>query len=321
MGVSNVNAAAPPAAPAAPKPAIPGEKINLRVGSFGYDSADNEGTRSKGFAFFNGALSATPRQTSWSDVVENYESNKTGGTVAYLGKAKEGTDITKMLGQGRAVRPEWANYAQFQGTKIESKGGAKLMTRSGKALEAWAKKAGDQIPNNPWGKGSDAAAAALAFEKQFMANDERALREMTDLQRRQYGAIYEIEGSHVDRYKDIGAMEGGDSWEARQAQKNRRDNPRVTSAFQFIAPTNDLNAIEQYKLLRYELRDIHTGKAVGSGLDPDYNPLGMQEADRYQPGEFIQEGAEFAQMRIAGREARQTGKSKLTTDDTTSVQL
>lgn len=300
MGISNINAGlgAPP--PPKNQPPTPGENMYMRVGSFGYDSSGNRGTRDKGFAFL--------------------DREETAGTVAYLGEAKRGTDITQMLGQGRAVRPEWANYAQYQGLKIESKGGAEHMMDSATNLESWLKKANDMVSENPWGKGPDAAAAALEFERTFLANDERALREMTDLQRRQYGAVYEISDSQVDRYKDISQYMSDDTPEARAAQRDRRDNPREGKEFQFIAPTNDLNAIEQYKLLRYELRDIHTAKAVGSGLDPDYNPLGLVEQDRYMPGEFVQESAEFAQMRIADRGARQKGKGKLT-KDTKSVQL
>jgi len=139
---------------------------------------------------------------------------------------------------------------------------------------------------------------------------------MTDLQRREYGAIYAIKGSHVDTYKDIGGYASDDSPAARRAQRDSMNNPRENQQFQFIAPTGDLNAIEKYKLLRYELRDVHTNRAVGSGYDPNYNPLGLTEEDRYKPGEFVQETAAFDQMRLAGREAKQSGKAKLTATDT-----
>ena len=300
MGVSNINAKTPAAEaePAEPlPPPIPGREV-MATHNHAYGYHWNMGRSD------SGALLAGNFVSDYGDMIHGKFT-----TVAHFGKAKEGTDITKMLGRGRAAHHLWADYNQYVGTKLSSRSSARHAKHAGQRLEAYMKDANKAVSDNPWGKGPDAAAAAIQFEKQFMANDAAALREMTDLQRRQYGAAYEIVRPPPETPPSPDLDNDG----------RRINNPAQTN-FQFIAPTRDLNAIEQYKLMRYELRDIHTGKAVGSGQD-DYNPLGMMEDDRFQPGAFIQDEAEFAQTRVAGREARQSGKKTLTTTDTKSVQL
>lgn len=281
-----------------------GSPFYLDVEHKGYDSSGNEGTLRQGFAF-----------QPYSNNMNKYNVLPgSRGTALYLGSMDPGGDPSKLLGQGKAINPEYAQYAQFLGIEIGSAGGVKAASRAQPLVSQWVDKARAKQADNPWGTGPDAAAAALAFEKRLLANDEASLREMTDLQTRKYGAFYARSGD-VREIQRLTGYSGGDA--GREPNYTRVKE----QMYEFIAPKG-ISATEEYMLRRYEQRNIETGRAVGSGYDAGYNPLGLAEDDRFQPGEFMQEEADFAPTRVADRSSRQSGKATLTeTSNAKSVQL
>ncbi len=271
----------------------------LTTRQFGYDASGKVGSRKDGYVIHG-----------------DY------GTTMYMGRAEAGTDHRQMLGMGMAVNKKWAGYKQFVDQEIDSMSTFENATRAADGATAWLEDIQEHIADNPWGEGPDAAAAALAFETQFVQNDTAALREMTDLQLRQYGGLYQVKGSEIMQhtYDADNYMSTDDSSEARQARQMKMTHPKELGAFAWMRPTNDLSAIEQYKLNRYEHRNAVTGKAVGSG-DDGFNPLGLAEEDRYTPGAFLQEKAEYDQMRLADRSAKQSGKESFTKRASEGAQL
>lgn len=228
---------------------------------------------------------------------QDYGADSTGDPMLYLGDQKAGTGFNGLLGQGKAINPEYAQRAQY-GEELWSVSSAKNFEAGTARTQQYLESI--DLEANPWGEGQDAAAARKSFEKQFLANDAAALADFTQLQLREYGGVYKIAGD-VERTQ---VMKPAGDGETQLSNKE-------TQFYAMLGPKNDLSAIEQYKLQRYNMRNIQTGKAIGSGMD-DYNPIGLSEEDRFVPGEFAQETAEYAPVRLADRAAKQVGKDTFT---------
>lgn len=273
---------------------------------YGADLGHGGRSASSGFAY-----TPTSREYRGRRSLQDYQlQGNTSPTTLLMGTHKAGTRFEDILGPGKAINQEYALMSQYGG-KLHSLSAVKTYERGVDWTTQYIKSG--NVEANPWGEGADAREAKLAFERQFMANEEAALRDFTQLQIREYGAAYAMAGD-IRRQK-IGQTTPG------QDAGDPEDVYTEAQQYAYIAPKQDLSEIEKYKLWRYNIRNIQTDKAIGSGFDEAYNPAGLTDIDKYAPGAFVQEAPEFAGMRIADRASRQSGKEITKTAPTKGVQL